>query len=714
MGAEHLRFAPEILRRLGEELVPHADLGILELVRNAYDADASFCVVSLDGVEETGGTVVIRDDGDGMSEADIKSGWLLLGKSAKVGERFTPGGRRKVGEKGLGRLAALRLGRHVTLTTRRELPPSAAASLADPVAQIKGSATVESKLSIDWDLFEDVESVDQVPLSIQTRSSNEPKGSEISISDLRKPLSKPDVRRLARSMVLLTGPFPAPNIFRARLDAPGFEEMERLVLDGYFEEHDYIIRAKVDSQGWATAILIDWNGQILGTASHDDLANNGSAYECPPADFELWVFTLSKASFDVRNSTQPVSAVQNWLREIGGVHLFQRGLRVHPYGDAGHDWLDMNLRRARSPEMRPSTNTSIGRIVVHDDGDQLTPKTDRTGFIENASFADLRQFGGDVLDWAAEVRLRLREAERLTDREKNQKALTRATTKVSKALKNVPEDVRPTVENAIVEYQAAFNRQLRSTEDDLLLYRTLGTVGTMTAVFAHETLRPVATIQQMASSIRVRIHRAVGTAEYDRTFAVPIDRIENSSLSLRTFAEWPLHLLSRSKRRRGVVDVARTARDVLNLFDPYLRDTGVSARVEDREGERALVAGTRASWEAVFANLLANSVYFLGQAPTLSNREVLVTIDTSEKNVIVTVSDSGLGLVDISPSDVWLPGRSTREDGTGLGLTIVRDAVRDMGGTISAVANCELGGAEFRLIMPKAEDDGALPGLEER
>lgn len=700
MPDEHLRFAPEILRRLGEELVPHADLGILELVRNAYDADATSCIVTLrtvDGAAE----IVIEDNGDGMSEADIRSGWLLLGRSSKTASRFTKGGRRKVGEKGLGRLAALRLGRQVELTTRRQ--------------DLSGGGTTESSLIIDWSRFDNAEAVDDVPLTIQTRRSDLPPGTTIRVTRLLRPLSETDVRRLARSMVLLTGPFEASNTFRAVLSAPGFTEMEELVLNGYFDEHEYLIRANVRDDGRATAALVDWSGRVVASAAHSDLSSEGSVYLCPPADFELWVFTLSKASFDVRQSSQTVAAVQAWLREVGGVHLFQRGLRVHPYGDPGHDWLDMNLRRARSPELRPSTNTSIGRMTVNDDRDQLTPKTDRTGFIENDAFADLRRFGEDVLDWAAEVRLRIREEERQSERDLNRKAVKLASKKITETLDDVPASVRPKVQQALEEYQAAFDKQLKSTEDDLLLYRTLGTVGTVTAVFAHETLRPVATIQQMASSLQVRIRRVVDDTEYERTFAPPIDRIITSTASLRTFAEWPLHMLSRNKRRRRAVDLVRVAHDVLNTFSPYLADSEVRATVVS-DDDRYLVAGTQASVEAIFANMLANSVHFLSQVANLSSREVLITVTSSGPQVVVTVADSGPGLVNIAPQDVWLPGRSTREEGTGLGLTIVRDAVRDMGGTISAVINGELGGAEFRVVFPRAHDerDPALPGLEER
>src|ERR1700722_211735 len=108
MATDHLKFSPEILRRLGEELTPHPDQGVLELVRNAYDADALNCHISITDTDRPGGTVVISDNGVGMDGDEIANGWLLIGKSAKEGVRRTKLGRLTVGNKGLGRLAALR------------------------------------------------------------------------------------------------------------------------------------------------------------------------------------------------------------------------------------------------------------------------------------------------------------------------------------------------------------------------------------------------------------------------------------------------------------------------------------------------------------------------------------------------------------------------------------------------------------------------------
>jgi signal transduction histidine kinase len=690
----HLRFSPDILRRLGEELVPHADVGIVELVRNAYDADAGECLVSLAGTSSAGGTVLVRDDGEGMTALDIQDGWLLLGRSAKVHQPLSPSGRRRVGEKGLGRLSALRLGDVVTLTTR----PS-----------VETGPRVEHELRIDWREFDEAVTVEEVALQVMTRATSDPPGTEVLIESLRQRLSSHDVQRLARALVLLTGPFQAENTFRAVLDAPEFTAMERLVSSAYFEEYEYLLTATLNSDGTAAAELRDWRGEVLSKATHAAVVANGRPsagagaplYGAPPARFELWSFNLSKAGFDLRHSNQTVAAVQAWLAAVGGIHLFQRGLRVHPYGDPGHDWLELNLRRARDPQQRPSSNTAVGRVVVDDDEDCLTPKTDRTGFVENEAFLELRRFGVDVLEWAADARLRLHEEQKTQHRQQTRSRMVKATEQVERSVADLPATLRPKLEKALARYQVAVGEQLRTAEDDLQLYRTLSTVGTTTAVFAHETLRPVAIIEQMAASLQERV-RSDLPERYDGRYSKPLDLVLRSASSLRTFAELPMRLLQKQKRRPAIVDVNLVVIDLLTLFRPYLDEAAVDIQTQLSD-DAAEVTSTVAAIEAILSNLIANAVYFFGQVAPQTTRERRLVIRTTvyRHAVILSVLDSGPGVHGIDVDDVWLPGRTTREGGTGLGLTIVRDITRDLSGKASAVASGELGGAEFHIEMPR-------------
>ena len=68
MSTARIRFSTEILKRLGEELNPSLDKGVLELVKNAYDADATKCTVELQSTDAAGGVVFVKDNGDGMTD----------------------------------------------------------------------------------------------------------------------------------------------------------------------------------------------------------------------------------------------------------------------------------------------------------------------------------------------------------------------------------------------------------------------------------------------------------------------------------------------------------------------------------------------------------------------------------------------------------------------------------------------------------------------
>src|SRR5262245_13802934 len=96
----------------GRESIKDHTTAVLELVKNSYDANATVVEVEIrTGLFADGGPYIrIVDDGVGMSGSDVENHWLRLGYSAKREDRFTARGRRKTGEKGIGRISADRLG----------------------------------------------------------------------------------------------------------------------------------------------------------------------------------------------------------------------------------------------------------------------------------------------------------------------------------------------------------------------------------------------------------------------------------------------------------------------------------------------------------------------------------------------------------------------------------------------------------------------------
>src|SRR6202011_2348209 len=91
-----------------------------ELVKNSHDADASSVIVTFRGVTGPGGSVEVLDDGIGMDVSTLLGRWMEPAASTKVGKgrQITSRGRRVLGEKGVGRFAADKLARHLTMVSR--------------------------------------------------------------------------------------------------------------------------------------------------------------------------------------------------------------------------------------------------------------------------------------------------------------------------------------------------------------------------------------------------------------------------------------------------------------------------------------------------------------------------------------------------------------------------------------------------------------------
>ncbi|MDF5713898.1 MAG: sensor histidine kinase [Rhizonema sp. NSF051] len=677
----HFKFSPNILNRLGEELIPNPDQGIIELVKNSYDADASECTVELVNTNAIGGSMIISDNGDGMDVSAISEGWLVLGRSKKAARELTSLGRLPVGDKGLGRLAALRQGSQVILKTRPKHEPG-----------------VEYSLRINWGAFEQADVVEDVTFNVQKNSTDKMQGTDIQINHLKTKFSRRDIKRLAKELLLLADPFNNLVAFRPKLIAPEFSDIEKQVNNAYFENAEYRLKASVNTEGIAEASFLDWKGDLIFHTKHNDLSLE--LYKTVPAEFELWVFLLNPQNFSAKNTSVSIAEVRDWLSEVGNIHLYHRGLRVKPYGDQGDDWLKLNYTRARNPEVRPSTSTVIGRIIVNDPNDLLIQKTDRLGFIDNEYFLELKRFAIEILDWMAKERLKEIENKREIVKQESTYDVTDAKTLIEEIIEaEVPQESRAKVRKVVLQYESAKERETQALREDLQLYRSLATAGTTAAVFAHESGKPVTLIKKLAERIEKKGQELLGKL-YKNSLEQPVGKLYQVSNSLLRFSSFPLHLLKREKRRTGVVDVHKVLEDIIELFQPFLIDGKIEIKMVKVDGN-PFIHGSTALLEAIIINLLTNTINaFNVDGGRTEGRIVMIYTKIREGYVQITVLDNGLGIRDLKIDEIWLPGRTTQPGGTGLGLTIVKDSVFDLGGKVQVVAKGEIGGAEFIVELP--------------
>jgi len=130
---EELKIRPyaRLLSMLGDQLIKNETIALTELVKNAYDADATKCNVHFNGFDAesfcniANASIVIEDNGNGMSYDVITKHFLNPAtpiKKSGQGEapRKSLKGRIVQGEKGIGRFSMLKLGRVVTILSKQE------------------------------------------------------------------------------------------------------------------------------------------------------------------------------------------------------------------------------------------------------------------------------------------------------------------------------------------------------------------------------------------------------------------------------------------------------------------------------------------------------------------------------------------------------------------------------------------------------------------
>lgn len=170
--ASQVQFRPRarIIQTIGRDLISNHIIATQELVKNAYDADASDVRITFEPPLEIGkGAVIITDNGEGMTLEDIRRGWMEPATISKVTRTKSRTGRRVTGEKGIGRFAAARVGRYLEIITRSK------------------DDNQETKVSFDWTTFEDpAKYLDEISCTLTTGEAapEAPKGTQLKMSAL--------------------------------------------------------------------------------------------------------------------------------------------------------------------------------------------------------------------------------------------------------------------------------------------------------------------------------------------------------------------------------------------------------------------------------------------------------------------------------------------------------------------------------------------------
>ncbi|HYG40490.1 MAG TPA: EcoRII N-terminal effector-binding domain-containing protein [Cytophagales bacterium] len=689
-----LNFRPKahILTLLGEELIRDPVMAIYELVKNSYDADAKDVSVSFNNITDINNSeIVIIDSGLGMTEEILENVWLEPGTAHRkpIGED----GRRQIirspifhrvpmGEKGVGRFAVHKLGRIIKLKSR---PATCIFDDAGKFLQ-KKLLDYEIHLEIDWTKFTQSKYLSDVNITwkknfdVDSFYFRKDSGTKIEITGLKETWTRGMARQLKRQTISMVSPKNDPGKFSISLDFNNnwldrFPDINEIIAQAPYKltaiiDRDYNFsfeyefhlenNSEIGSRTIRGDKAFDRNVRVemrpvfrefyinggVESDKVDDIANSKIEKPIPFGEMLIELYSYDLDSESLRDFTYTPDVLKKTLRDQHGIKVFKNDLRVYDYGEAGNDWLGLDIKRVNNKSWF-SNNQNIGFIYLDSEtSGSLIEKTNREGFINNDSF--------DYFKIVIEFILNEFRVERLKDRTKWRNLHRKASPKNTfqdryQSFVNLINDADiqdPDKKQKLLEEAAGIEEDYEKTKETLLLPAGIG----MTASVAlHE-------IEKLVP----RMDETVNT--------VPLNeqRIKNQVIELDGYVQGILSVLKSAGSKP--VDVKEAIDQALVNYKLKFKLREITPIVEIEEGVETVICDRR-FLITVLMNLTENSVWWLDSV-NRSDKTILYRAIRRNGIVSIIVADNGPGFKD-TPEEIVTPFFSRREGGIGIGMYLV-------------------------------------------
>lgn len=690
-----------VLHLLGDQLIGDDRLAVFELVKNSYDADATEVKVSLE-LNEEAQRIIVQDDGCGMSLSDITDKWLELGTDSKRGEhsrRTKKYKRMPLGEKGVGRLAAFKLGSDLTLVTKKTKQP-------------------EIKVKINWlKLIDSGNYINNLGVEVTEQESPEfftekKTGTRIEIRELnRTEWKRGDIRSLYRLVTSLSSPFDTPESFKVLFGAPGNEAAYKDMLrpDDFLEQATWIytfdivgenfswtyrfkpphwkgVKGYTDSEKNERLQLIPAPGVKKSSKNQKNLLLKAEQLNgIGPINGVIYAYHRRS---EVLRESGNQSQLKTWLDDQAGVRVYRDGVRVFNYGEPSDDWLGLNAKRINAPTGRLGTKSVVAAVNLKlQNSSRLSEKTNREGFENNDEYEMFYRIVNSVFEHFGQLHAGDRKDidAVIKGRAPGEKAprAGKAIENLRKKLKNLPvfKSIKPDLD--------AIEDQFNEVRDVMV---SAGIAGLNLSVVFHEVERGVDAL--------------VVTLEQKQDMKALREQIEHVKALLHTFSPLLKKNIMKNVFASELIDSSIKMRKSRFAYHEIV----VSAPILIKEEPDFVVKVPPNLLVGALNNLLDNSIYWTRyrRERDKSGKRAAILVktywDEEVRSGFIAVVDNGPGF-SIPPVKAIEPFITRRPDGMGLGLYYANLVMEQCGGMLSIHDAADL---RDEVEIPKAYDGAAV------
>ena len=235
--------------------------------------------------------------------------------------------------------------------------------------------------------------------------------------------------------------------------------------------------------------------------------------------------------------------------------------------------------------------------------------------------------------------------------------------------------------------------RLRQVQADLAHLSRVTTMGELTASLAHEIRQPIAAAVTNAKTCL----RWLGRDEPDVAEASEAaSRLVNDVTRAADIIGRISSLFKKGALQRELVDVNELIQEMIVLLRSEANRYSISIRTELAE-DLPKVMVDRVQLQQVFMNLMLNGIDAMKE--TSGGSELAIKSETDDGQLLISVSDTGVGLPLEQGDQIFRAFFTTKDNGTGMGLPISRSIIESHGGRLWADANSARG-ATFQFTLP--------------
>lgn len=402
----HFKTNVQIKSIIGKDLINDDNIAILELVKNAFDADAkrvdiSFCNLKenddkeCDSFSEQTSRLFIRDDGMGMDLSDIKDKWLNIAYSEKK-IRSRQFNRMMAGAKGVGRFSCDRLGQFLRLYAKKDGESCILLNIDWRKFEINDQEKEIQSVGIEYDIIDD-------SILQQRGICRFEHGVILEIIKLRSKWAYPDksswdtkkLSELKKYLEKLINPNQAfeKNDFGIYLNANEFleENSKKDPNDRFIGKVENTIFQKLDFKTTNIECKSIEDGKLILTTLKDKGETIYWIKEL--SEFYPYIDNFKITLYFLNTYAKAFFTKQTGMRAIsyGSVFLFLNGFRIPPYGEEGDDWLKLEQRRAQGYARFISARDLVGQIEILDNQGAFQIVSSREGLVKNENFDKLTE-----------------------------------------------------------------------------------------------------------------------------------------------------------------------------------------------------------------------------------------------------------------------------------------------------------------------------------